>query len=175
MNELLIVAKIGKTVGLKGALKLHNKSDFISQFKKNAKFFLADGSILEILSFNTVSSQVIFKGYESIELASNLVNKFLYQSVENTRKNCKLKSGEFFYFDVIGLKVIENGEILGEVVDILEGGANFLFEIKTDENLAKSGFAKSFFIPYIDEYVCEISTQKKEIITKNAKLILKES
>ena len=69
MSELLTVAKIGKTIGLRGALKLHNKSDFISQFKKNAKFFLSDGTMLEILSYNSTSSQVIFRDYESIELA----------------------------------------------------------------------------------------------------------
>lgn len=175
MSELLTVAKIGKTIGLRGALKLHNKSDFISQFKKNAKFFLSDGTMLEILSYNSTSSQVIFKDYESIELASNLVNKFLYQSIEATRKNCKLKKDEYFYFDIIGLEVVENGETLGKVVDILEVGANFLFEIKTDEKLVSQGFTKNFFVPYIDEYLDKISIQTKQIFTKNAKLILKES
>ena len=48
-DELLEVAKIGKTIGLKGALKLHDKSDFPKQFKKGANFFLGTGEILEIL------------------------------------------------------------------------------------------------------------------------------
>ena len=104
-----------------------------------------------------------------------MVNKFLYQSIEATRKNCKLKKDEYFYFDIIGLEVVENGETLGIVVDILEVGANFLFEIKTDEKLVSQGFTKNFFVPYIDEYLDKISIQTKQIFTKNAKLILKES
>mgnify|MGYP003325207756 CR=1 FL=1 len=44
-SDLLEVAKLGRTVGLKGALKLHNLSDFESQFKKGAKFFTKDGGL----------------------------------------------------------------------------------------------------------------------------------
>ena len=40
MNELLSVAKLGRVVGLKGALKLHNLSDFKEQFKKGACFLV---------------------------------------------------------------------------------------------------------------------------------------
>ena len=31
--DMLEVAKLGKVVGLKGALRLHNLSDFLAQFK----------------------------------------------------------------------------------------------------------------------------------------------
>lgn len=173
--ELLEVAKIGKTVGLKGALKLHNKSDFLSQFKKGARFFLKNKNQVEILSFNKMTSQVVFKDYEDINLASNLVNQTLYQDKDTTRKTCILGKDEFFYFDIIGLKVVENSEILGNVDDILEVGKNFLFCIKTSEKLVKEGFSKVFYIPYIDFYVDKISLKNLEIITKNAKSILKES
>ena len=43
MNELLQVARLGKTVGLKGGLRLYNLSDFPTQFKKGAKFLLENG------------------------------------------------------------------------------------------------------------------------------------
>lgn len=170
---MLEVAKIGKTVGLKGALKLHNKSDFPTQFKKGAKFHLKSGEILEILNFNSQNSQVIFKGYEDINLAKDLVNLTIYSTIEETRKSCKLKKDEFFYFDIIGLKVVENGEILGVVDSISEVGSGFLFEIKTSKHLKE--FASSFFIPYIDKYVCEISLENGQILTKDAKLILENS
>ncbi|NLY03475.1 MAG: 16S rRNA processing protein RimM [Campylobacter sp.] len=170
---LLEVAKIGKTVGLKGALKLHDKSDFPEQFKKNAKFYLKNSEILEILSFNPLNFQVIFKGYEDINLAQKLVNETLYQSCEETRKSCILGKDEFFHFDIIGLNIVEDGEILGVVKDIYEVGMNDLFEVKT--NTSDSSLPEIFYIPYIDEYVLNISLEKGEIQTKNAKLILKNS
>ncbi|NLK67533.1 MAG: 16S rRNA processing protein RimM [Campylobacteraceae bacterium] len=173
--ELLEVAKIGRTVGLKGALKLHNKSDFLSQFKKGAKFYLKDKTILEILSFNKATSQVVFKDFEDINLATTLVNKTIYQDKETTRKTCHLNKDEFFYFDIIGLKVVENNELLGVVDEILEIGGSDLFSIKTDESLVKQGFATSFYIPYLDNFVSEISLESSQILTKNAKAILEES
>lgn len=169
----LLVAKIGKTVGLKGALKLHDASDFPEQFKKGAKFNLKNGEILEIIYYNPHNSQVIFKDYEDINLATHLVNQNIYTTIENTRNTCKLSSDEFFYFDIIGMRVVENGEILGVVESIAEVGPNHLFEVKTDLKL--EGMPGVFYIPYIDEYVLDISLEKGEISTKNAKLILENS
>lgn len=170
---MLEVAKIGKTVGLKGALKLHDRSDFPKQFKKGAKFHLKNGEILEILHFNSQNSQVIFKNYEDVNTSSALVNQTIYSTIEETKKNCKLRKDEFFYFDIIGLKIVENSEILGTIKSIAEVGGGYLFEIKTDENL--QDMPEIFYIPYVDEYVIEVLLDEKKVITKNAKLILENS
>lgn len=174
-NKLLEVALLGKTVGLKGALKLHDRSDFPSQFKKGAKFYLADKSTLEISLYNSQSSTIMFDGYESIERASLLVNKMLYQSIEETKNGCKLKKDEFFYFDIIGLVIEENNQILGIIEDIVQTGGGYLFEIATDELLINNGFSKKFYVPYIDHYVVKISLENKIVLTKNAFSILENS
>lgn len=174
-DELLEVAKIGKTIGLKGALKLHDKSDFPKQFKKGAKFYLKSGEILEILSFNSANSSVIFVGFDSIEKATNLINQTLYQTKEATKKSCKLNKDEFFYFDIIGLEICENSQILGVVSDIIETGANYLFEVTTSQNLVEFGLPKTFFVPYIDNFVEKICLDESKIYTKNAKAILENS
>ena len=174
-NELLEVAKIGKTIGLKGALKLHDKSDFPKQFKKGAKFYLSNGEILEILSFSSANSSVVFVGFDSIEKAQVLVNKTLYQSKENTKKSCKLNKDEFFYFDIMGLEICENSQILGVVSDIVETGANYLFEVTTSQNLIQNGLPKTFFVPYIDNFVEKICLDEGKIYTKNARAILENS
>ena len=70
-DDLLEVAKLGRTIGLKGAVKIFDRSDFPSKFKKGAKFYLRNGEILEILSFNGANSSAIFKNYESVEAAAN--------------------------------------------------------------------------------------------------------
>jgi len=175
MSDLLEVARLGRTVGLKGALKLHNTSDFPSQFKKGATFFLKDGTNLRISHFNAANSSVIFEGYESVEAATNLVNLTLFQTKEVTQKTCKLKKGEFFYFDVIGLEIYENGELLGAVEDIMESSGGYLFLVKTAAGLAQNGLAKEFYLPYNDRFVEEISLQKRQISAKFAKGILENS
>ncbi|MBE2983968.1 16S rRNA processing protein RimM [Campylobacter sp. RM9344] len=174
-SENLEVAIIGKTVGLRGYVKLHNKSDFPEQFKKDAKFFDKDGNWLIIKNYDKTRGEALFVGFESIEAAKELTNRVIYTTVEQTRKDCKLKRDEFFYFDIIGLKILENGEILGIVDDIEEISSSNLLFIKTSPSLAEQGFAKSFYIPYIDEFITSVDLEKQEISTKNAKAILENS
>lgn len=172
MNNLVFVAKIGKTHGLIGFLKLHNKSDFYEQFKPKAEFFDKNGKKFIIKSFDFNNSLIQFVGYEDINSAKELVNMELYSSVENTRKNIKLNKNEHFYFDIIGLLVYEEDELLGKVVDILETGANDLLEIKTDINLLNQGMPNNFYIPFHDNFVISVNECIK---VKNSKVILENS
>lgn len=95
-SEFVEVAIIGRCVGLKGCVKLHNRGDFPEQFKKNAVFFDKDGNEFIIKSYDGSKETALFEGYEDIDSAKSLVNKILYTTKELTRKNCKLKEGEFF-------------------------------------------------------------------------------
>lgn len=160
MNEaLVLVAKLGRTVGVQGFVRLHNLSDFPEQFKCGASFFDKNSRVLKIKARNAQS--VLFEGFESLESAKTLVNLELFQSVEKSRASCKLNEGEFFYFDIIGLEVFENGLLLGVVKDILPAG-NDLLLIKSDESLVKKGFASKFYLPYVDFYVKSVELGAKD-------------
>lgn len=164
-NPLVLVAKIGRSVGVQGFVKLQILSDFPQIFKKDAQFFDENYQIYKIKAKN--GENVLFEGFESVKDAKSLTNLKLYQSTEKTREICKLAKNEYFYFDIIGLKVLENGVLLGIVKDILSTG-NDLLLIKTDKSLAQQGFAKEFYLPYVDFFVSEISLEKGEIYTQNA-------
>lgn len=171
-DDMLVVATLGKSVGLKGYVKLHNKSDFASQFKKGASFNCDGGLNLTIKHFDISRSCVLFEGFEDVESAKTLTNKNLYTTKELTRKNCKLKKDEYFYFDIIGLKVVESGQILGIVIDIMDMSANYLLLVKVDDSLIKNGAAGEFYLPYVDRYIIDVSLQEGCIITKDAKDLL---
>ena len=160
MNEaLVLVAKLGRTVGVQGFVRLHNLSDFPEQFECGASFFDKNSRVLKIKARNAQS--VLFEGFESLESAKTLVNLELFQSVEKSRASCKLNEGEFFYFDIIGLEVFENGLLLGVVKDILPAG-NDLLLIKSDESLVKKGFASEFYLPYVDFYIKSVELGAKD-------------
>lgn len=165
-EELIQVAKIGKSVGLKGYVKLHNLSDFPEQFKKNTSFFLQNKEQIKIKDFNKQNNSVLFYNYENLDLAKTLTNNILYQSIEQTRKTCKLNKDEFFYFDIINCEVFIDDLNLGKVNDILDSSYNFLFEIKTSIELINKNYAKTFFIPYIDNYILNININEKKIFCK---------
>ena len=160
MNEaLVLVAKLGRTVGVQGFVRLHNLSDFPEQFECGASFFDKNSRVLKIKARNAQS--VLFEGFESLECAKTLVNLELFQSVEKSRASCKLGDDEFFYFDIIGLEVFENGLLLGIVKDILPAG-NDLLLIKSDESLVKKGFASEFYLPYVDFYIKSVELGAKD-------------
>ena len=87
MSELVEVALLVKTVGLKGFVKLHNKGDFPNQFKKNAIFCDKDGKELVVKSYNHTNDTISFYGFEDIDSAKTLTNKIIYTTKEETRKN----------------------------------------------------------------------------------------
>lgn len=61
------------------------------------------------------------------------------------------------------------------MVDILEVGDSYLFEIQSDQELIDKAYAKTFFIPYIDKYVNKIDIEKYSIFcTKDVFLILEK-
>ncbi|WP_257928453.1 16S rRNA processing protein [Campylobacter lari] len=172
-NDLVQVAKLGKSVGLKGYVKLHNLSDFYEQFKIGAKFFDINQKIYTIKAFDKTRSLVLFEGFESVETAKTLTNITLFQTIEATKETCKLKKDEYFYFDIIGCDVIENEQKLGVVEDILENGVGFLFCIKCDEKLQTK--VKNFYIPYVDKYIQKVDVENKKIFTQSALDILENS
>ncbi len=174
-NKLLHIATIGKTVGLGGDMKLHLKSDFPEQFKKGASFFINENDSIAISDINHERGLIRFSGYNSPEDAKKLTNKNLYTTIERTRKECHLDKGEYFWFDIEGCSVVEDGKVLGTVDELDRMGiANYLCII-TDEALVKSGFAKSFLLPFREPFTINTDIKEKIITVIGAMDILEAS
>jgi len=173
--DKIYIAKLGKTVGLKGQQKLHIDSDFPEQFKKNTKLTTDKNQELIIESYNNTSNVVKFIGIDTIEDAKKLTNRQLYVSTQETREMCNLKEKEFFWFDMIGCIVKENNENLGKVSDIQRMPLSDYLMIDTDEKLIKEKLANSFLVPYLDDYIISVNIEKKEIIVTKTKEILEAS
>ncbi len=162
-DDALEIAKIGRTIGLRGDLKLHIMSDFVEQFQKGSRFFTKKRGELIIKHFDKQRMLVRFEDYENKEKAQSLVNVILLTSIEQTRQNCKLKKDEFFWFDMINLDIFEEDLHLGFVSDISRIGGQDYLCVNTAENLIKQGHAKSFLIPYIDRFIVQTDIETKKI------------
>jgi len=173
--EKIYIAKIGRTVGLKGQQKLIIDTDFPEQFKKNTKLTTDKNQELIIETYNATSNVVKFVGIDSIEAAKKLTNRQLFVSSEDTRENCKLNDKQFFWFDMIGCEVKENDQILGTVSDIQRMPLSDYLMIETDKKLVDEGFSNSFLLPYLDTYILSVDIDNKTILTQDAKDILEAS
>ncbi len=174
-KDLVQVAVIGKSVGLRGEQKLHLLTDFPKQFKKGAVFQTQEGEKLEIESFNPKRGTVKFTSCNNIDDTKKYINKRLYSTIEDTKKNCPLKEGEFFWFEIIGAKVEEEGRILGVVKDIERISSNDYLIVKTDRDLIEKKLPKIFYIPYIDKFIDRFDREKRVVYTKSAYEILENS
>ncbi len=172
MNNLTI-ATIGKSVGLWGEVKLHLHTDFEEQFKKGSSFLTDKNQKLTIENYNPQRGVVKFLGITTLDDAKRLTNQKLLSSLEDSRENCELSDGEYFWFDIIGCEVKEDDKTLGKVKDIQRITANDMLEIKTDKALVSQGLEKSFLIPYVkDVYINRVDLENKTIYTKDAYSLL---
>ncbi len=175
MNNIY-VAKLGKTVGLKGYMKLHIDSDFPQQFKKGVQFSTNRKLTLKVKDFNLSKSLVLFENYENIDLAKALTNQELYTSIEETKKLCKLDKNEFFWFDLVDCEVFEDDKYLGTVSQVHRYPASDYLEIKTCDELVKKELPKIFLIPFLfDTYILDVNTEDKKIVVQKSYEILENS
>ena len=152
-SNFIYVAKLGKTVGLKGHVRLIMDSDFPEQFKKGASFTTNKRLTLKIKEYNSSREIVQFEGYEDIDLAKKLTNQELFSTQEQTRENCHLGENEFFWFDLVGCSIYEDGLKLGVVKDVHRYPTSDYLEVTTDSELVKKELPKTFLIPHISTFV----------------------
>lgn len=179
----ILVAKCGKSIGLKGEIRLIVYSDFDEIWQKGNVFlcksdFAWDSALdsqklrddlgeshessaffLTLKSFNPHKQSAFFDEINSVECAKNLTSMLLYSSEFLTQKYCHLGENEHFWFEIVGMSVVDNGEIMGAVSDIERiGSVDYLLVATNPAILAKYPHikAKKFYIPYIPRYIVRI-------------------
>lgn len=174
-SSLIHVATLGRTVALKGDMKLNLFTDFPEQFAKNATFTLENGSTVTIASYNPERELVHIVGYDTPESAKLLTNAKLFTTHEATRERCKLKEGEYFWFDLIGLSIYEGDLLLGALDEIERIGPQDFLSVKTDKALMEKGLPETFLIPYIDRFVLKADLEMKKIMVDGGLDLLEAS
>lgn len=149
MEDLLRVGVITQTHGIRGEVKVFPTTDDPMRFKKLKHCVVQlkrEDIELEVQSVKFFKQYVIvkFKNYDSI----NDIEQFVKKDLMVTRDNAvKCEPGEYFICDLIGLKVItDDGRKLGTLTEVLETGANNVYEVTTPDD-------KQILIPVIDECI----------------------
>jgi len=164
----LIIGQIGSPHGLNGFVKVRSLSGEIDHLLKLKEVFAAkDGQerLLQIKEVKPAPPAVLirFDGYDSPEKAKTLSGASLLAGRECA---APLKKGEFYIEDLKGLPVIaksgttKEGETIGHITDIVEGGGGDLAEIK----LVSGGLK---LIPFRKEFFPEITPEKGRVILTN--------
>ena len=174
MKDTVYIAKVGKSVGLMGENRLIIDSDFPEQFFRGASFETKRGTLV-VESYNEDRELIKFVGIGTREDAKKITNIELYTSIEETKKSCTLEEGEFFWFDIIGCLVFDCGTLLGVVSSVERLEPTDYLVIQTDKTLVNQEHAKSFMIPYVDNFVVQTDVNAKRIDVEGGFDILEAS
>ena len=174
-KELLHIATIGKTVGIKGDMKFHDKSDFPEQFKAGSTFLINKKDTITLTEVNFERGLVKINNLTNPLDCKKFTNTKLYTTYEETRKNCHLEEGEYFFFDLEDCEVYEDGKLLGVVEELDRIGVTNYLNIVTDKSLVESGCTKKFLVPFMEPFKVSVDIDKKIITLSGAMDILSAS
>ena len=106
---------------------------------------------LEVTGVKFFKQMVIlkFRDHNRIEDVMGYKGKALYVTRENA---VKLKKNEYFIADLIGMQVFtEDGNLLGKLTDVLQTGANDVYEVSIEDG-------KTVLIPAIRQCILDVDT-----------------
>lgn len=155
MEEFFQVGVITATHGIHGEVKVFPTTDDPNRFKKLKKVLLDTGIQkleLEVAGVKFFKKFVILKFKEFDDI--NHVEKYRKCPLLVTRENAvRLKKNEYFIADLIGLKVYtEDGTFLGNLEDVMQTGANDVYQIVTEEG-------KEILIPAIRQCILDVDIE----------------
>jgi len=152
-NEYIRVARIAGSHSLKGGLKIYTVTEIPERFEPGntvylklnegyKKFTVSDFRpqkdkmcILQLEGINDRNSADLFKGVD-IFIDGASAEKF----------RTKLEVDAFFYYDIIGCRVLYKGSDFGTVKDIMEAGSGEILVIEDQKG-------KSYMVPFVESMV----------------------
>ena len=152
---MIEMMKIVNTHGVKGELKVQHYADSPLFFKKVPYLYDKKGTAFHITGVREGKNclLVTIEGIEDMTSAERLKNVTLFAKREDFPP---LGKGEYYLIDLIGLTAqTVDGELIGEVTDIIEKAAQNLIVIKKGE--------KEILIPKCDAFVDRVDLDEKMI------------
>lgn len=159
MDELVAIAKIVRTRGLKGEVVADLLTDFPERFEVLDEITAVRESgerfELKIEKFWFQNGRVILKfvGFDSIESGETLRN---VEICVPESEAVELEEDEYFDWELAGCKVeTVSGELIGNVRELMRTGGT--------ELLVVEGEAKEFLIPFANAICIEVDIENKLI------------
>ena len=139
MEDFLQVGVITATHGIRGEVKVFPTTDDPERFLDLETVYLDTGREKKLL---TISSVKFFKQFVILKFKE-------FDNINDV--------DEYFIADLIGLRVItDEDKVLGELTDVLETGANDVYQV-TDEN------GKEILLPAIKDCILSVDLEKGEM------------
>lgn len=157
-TKKILIGRVASAHGLDGTLKIIPLTDFPERFKNMNFISLYDkhGDFKRKLKIfgaktapdgrNLIIDTELEDRYEAAACAG--MNIFI-----DANERVKLPPDTFWIDDLLGLKVEDSdGNVLGKVTDIIQAGANELYEIRDSDG-------KPHYVPAVKEFIRDINLE----------------
>ena len=151
LKEYLECAKAVNTHGVAGMLKMENRCDTPEILAKLKTMYIKRGEEyvpMKVVRASVQKNMVLvkFEGVDSFEDAIVYKNEIFYAA----RGDFRLRRGDFFIADIIGLPVYEGEREVGTLEDVLAPAGQQVYVIKKQDG-------KTFMVPCVPEFIKEVS------------------
>ncbi|MGL4867123.1 MAG: ribosome maturation factor RimM [Cetobacterium sp.] len=156
--DLLSVGRVSGTHHLKGAIKVTSNFDDIEPLNGNKVMVELPNGQIKILTVKKVAKMLDKKWILEFEELTNKTDAAQIQNgtIKVRRDILGIEENEFLTDDVIGMKVTtEDGENIGEIVDVYETAAHDIYVIEDEEF--------ETMIPDVEIFVKKIDFTKREM------------
>ena len=158
----LIIGKVINTRGLKGEMKVDNKSNFIKdRYKAGNVIYLSKDEenfiekVIVKYSYTKGFIYLTLEGVNSIDDANMYRDYYVFCNDEKLNESKDV----YHYLTLKDMNVVYNEKVIGKVINIESNGRQDLLRIDTGN--------KTFLVPFLNEFIINIDKEKKEITLTN--------
>ncbi len=133
------------------------QTDFPERLQVGTDVFVGEAHLPVKISRRREHNEGLLLSFENIttpEQMGRYRNQTLYTS---RKKSPKLPKGEYYLYELIGLIVEDDqGSILGKVTDVIETGANDVYEVTNADG-------REILLPAITDVILDIDMDEKKM------------
>ncbi len=150
------IGKIVNTRGIKGELKIHSLTDFQNnRYKKGNTIYINYQNTyipFKVKSYKRLKNMdyIVLDGFEDINKVEIYKNSEIFVLSED---EISLTEDEYHISEIIGLKVYQKDEIIGEIRDVLSYPQGDYLKILLNNK-------KTSLIPFRNEFVMEVNLKQ---------------
>lgn len=133
--DSIIIGEVLKPQGVQGEVKVYPITDDPTRFKQLKKVMVSDGKTTETLRINSVRIDpkgLVFLTIEGISTREE-AEKYRGFTVKVDLKDVPPLKDRWYYFELEGMMVYENNELLGTLTKVLSTGANDVYFVQSND------------------------------------------
>ena len=146
--------------GIHGEMVMDILTDFPERLRPNRPVYLGEEHAPHRLGTVRLANKVMLvsiKGFTNPEEAARFRNTYVYVRAEALPA---LPEDAYYYHELIGIAVMdENGNPLGELVDIIETGANDVYVVRNETGA-------ELLFPAIADVVLKVDIERQEMTVR---------